>query len=131
MKYNNQVPTREEFYRIIEKAKLAGQKAAKERYEYLRNHSDSSKPLIDMCGGALLILKVDGRSKLGKFMNHLIKEPLDNLSINTYSAGRYDLSIKDMAIYQERSVCEAAEKAALSVIEEAIGIEGYISGYDC
>jgi len=40
----------------------------------------------------------------------------------------YCLIIHNMTQYNLRSICEAAEEAALEVLKEALGVEGYVEG---
>jgi hypothetical protein len=120
------IPTREDFIRIIELAKEKGSEAAKQRYDYLLANKGPKTQLMDVCGGAFIVLKLDGRTKLAHFLLSL-DEPQFRISKTTF--GGLTLDILGMAPYQEKTVCEAAERAALNVIKEALNIEGYVKGY--
>lgn len=119
--------SRKELIHIIEKAKLAGLQAANEKYLELKQKAIPGK-LIDECGVASIILRVDGRSKLGKFLSSLEENPINNLDVtkSTYFRG-YIFSILGISPFQERSVCVAAQETALQIIKENLGVEGYVT----
>jgi hypothetical protein len=120
-----EIPTREEFYEIVNRAKDAGQTAAKKKYEDLMSKTEPGK--YNSCGDASLVLTVDGRTKMGKFIRSLINNPLPNLCVYDDRYNGYILDIVGMAPYQEMQVCEAAERAALEVFKESLGVRGRIS----
>lgn len=76
-----------------------------------------------------MTLKVDGRSRMGKFIRSLIDDPLPSVCISQGTHGGYVLGILNMAPFQEQSVCEAADRAALEVIKNSLDVEGYVIGY--
>lgn len=124
------LPTRKEFLQVIEKAKVAGRDAAVSRYNALAAKCKPSNKLLDHCGGALLILDVDGRSAFGRFIRGLIQDPIPNVSISKYRYGGYILQITDIAPFQEQSIREAAQEKALEVIRNSFGIKGRVESYD-
>jgi len=73
------VPSREEFYEIIEEARKARQAAAKEAFEQLPAPVRNFPDMFRACGGARLVLSVDGRSAMGRFLATLTDDPLPNV----------------------------------------------------
>lgn len=125
------LPTRDEFAMIIENAKVAGRKAAESRYIFLKERSCPNAMALDLCGNAYIILSVDGRSKLGKFLNSIQSSPLLNVSVTKSNRdGGYVLFINDMGSYHELSVWIASNKAALEVIKEGLVIDGRLKEYN-
>ncbi len=123
------VPTREEFIAIVEKACRAGHAAAQQKYDELAAAARPGQQILDVAGGASLILKVDGRSQLGKFLDNLIREPLPNVGVWKNASGRYGIPVANMHSYWSPTISEAAERAALRVFEEHLGVKGYIKSY--
>jgi hypothetical protein len=122
-----QQPT--EVYKVIDAARRAGREAAKRKYDLLRAESRGGRQLLDVCGGAVLVLKIDGRSRKGKWIRSLMKTPHAGFSIEHNPAFGYVLAIHDMIGHQERSVNEAAQRAALAVVSKGLGVEGHISTF--
>lgn len=115
------IPTREEFINIIEKANKKGQEAGEIRYQYLVGP--------DVLGGALLILNIDEGTEMGKFIRTIIDTPIPNASISysKYYSG-FLVHINDLGVYREKSLSEAAQEAALKVIKDSLGVDGYVCG---
>jgi hypothetical protein len=122
------IPTREEFQSVIAEAEIARTKAAKEAYDKLPPFVQQFPDMARACGGARLILPVDGRSAMGKFLKSLMENPIPNLQVWRARKG-FQLLIGNPLGYQHEYVCKEAEEAALRVIESKLGIEGYVESY--
>ncbi|OGU59815.1 MAG: hypothetical protein A2V66_12185 [Ignavibacteria bacterium RBG_13_36_8] len=122
------IPTREEFQSIIAEAEKARAKAAKEAYDKLPPFVQQFPDMAGACGGARLILSVDGRSEMGKFFKSLIEDPIPNLQVWKTRIG-FQLFVGQPLGYQHEYVCNEAEQAALRVIESKLKVEGYVDSY--
>ena len=122
------IPTREEFHSIIVEAEKARIKVAEETYEKLPPLVKNFPDMARACGGARLILLIDGRTAMGRFINSLMKDPLPNVSVVKTREG-FELYIGKPIGYQQEVVNVAAEKAALKVIEERLEIKGVVASY--
>jgi hypothetical protein len=122
------VPSREEFDEILEQAQKARQAAAKEAFEKLPAPVRNFPDMVGACGGARTVLKVDGRSALGRFLATLTENPLPNGGVGS-GAGGFTLYFRESIPYQHAVVNEAGEEAALEVIKTRLGIDGYVRTY--
>jgi hypothetical protein len=121
--------TREQLQAAIERARAAGRRAAEARYLELTWQLEAPQKLIETCGGAVLVLRVDGRTKAGKLLRSLVQEPIPNASITRRRPGEYLLHIQGMSRYQGQSVNQAAETAALATLKEELGVDAYVKSY--
>jgi hypothetical protein len=122
------VPTREEFSRIIDEAVVERNRAAKRAYEELPPLVQKFPDMARACGGANLILWIDGRTALGEFFKGLIANPLAKLSVWKKREG-FQLHIGEPLKYQQEHVCREAETAVLKLIKRHLGIEGAVETY--
>lgn len=127
--YGVKVPTIEQFRKVINKARKAGRLAARKKYLEIHGSIESVPKFIAPCGGAMVVLDIDNRSLLGRFLLHL---KTDTLKISIERAryfGGIILSIYGMHSWQERVVDEAAEQAAFEIIKKELNVDGYIHSY--
>ena len=124
------IPNRDEFQRIIDKAKIAGYEAALVKRNELKKYAPAGSQVLDYCGSAQIILYADGRSKFGKLLSSIMSGPIPNLNImKDPNRSGYYINIIGMVPFQEHSVQLAAETAALKVIQAHIQVEGHVRGY--
>jgi hypothetical protein len=123
--YGINAPTEKQMFNIITKAKNAGAKAAK---EYIKINALDTEKLTFECGNATIILDIDARSKLGRFLLN-ISSKLKRVSISIINLGSEKglaVSIYDMHDRQELNVDKVAHQAALKVLQEKLDIEGIV-----
>jgi len=97
--------------------------------ERIERAVDKSKPL-DTCGGAILHLDVDGRSKIGKLLSSYEHPDFairkrDGLILHI----KYQFEIVPPANPQDMYLRETANEVALEVIERRMGIQGHVRSY--
>jgi len=114
---------RDTFLRIVEKARAAGEKAAKRRYKEIINN-----PYEQDCGGTFMSIVIED-DDVKKFFSSLMQDPVEGFDVRGGAKGKYSVSIHDMARYQEVTVCVAAAKAALAVFEKELGVKAIIGTY--
>jgi hypothetical protein len=102
----------------------------REMHERIRRAKGPTQ-MLDVCGGAILYLTVDGRSKAGKLLasySHpefrIDKGPE---GFNVHIA--YDFKVVPPANAQDMYLWVAAENAALEVIRNRTGLDGYVRTY--
>src|SRR5262249_49154698 len=93
-------PTRERFRAAVESARAAGGRAAEERYLELAWRIEAQEPLLEACGVALLIVKADGRTALGKLLGTLARNPILGVSVTRLRRGQYMVSVQGTSRYQ-------------------------------
>ncbi len=120
-------PSKEEFKKIIEEARIQGRDAAKKKIKEIYGESNPGERFYAPCGGGLMVLDIDARSILGKF---LLKEA-ENEDVSTWNKRGEGLiiNIRGMHNNQERSVDVAAAEAAMAVLRKQLGVDGYIEEY--
>ncbi len=62
------VPTLDELRALIEWARVAGRRATEDQHARLSVNTRPDAQLLDHCGHGTLILEVDGRCAVGKFL---------------------------------------------------------------
>ena len=124
--YSISIPTEKQMLEIIKKAKDAGTKAAK---KYIKiNGLNDPKKFYSACGQATIILDIDSRSKLGRFLLKISREQKRvNISKINFSAEKgLAVSIYDMHNRQDLNVDKVANQAALRVLKDKLNIEGIV-----
>lgn len=125
--------TKESIVETLEKATDIGALAANKKVNELAKKNVPAGKLLDACGGSILTLHVDGRSKVGKLLTQLGCEEIE---INKAHGGGYsvilpyDIKIIPPVNGQEQSISYAADSAAAEFINSSLGIETYASSYD-
>lgn len=123
--------THDDITSILEEAQAAGSEAAhREMLSRISQAKDKSKAL-DCCGGAILTLKVDGRSALGKVLGSYEH---DQFKISKCDGGYsvhipYNFEIIPPANGQDMYLWVTAERAAFEVIKRRMAVEGYVREY--
>jgi hypothetical protein len=126
------VPTLDQLLDVIEDARGNGANAA--RKECLIRPGEENPPADKYflpCGGAYIVLDVDGKSSLGKFLLRNSKQ-LKRANITTdHKRPKRGLllGILDMHSRQELSVDEAAAEGALEIIKARLGVDGFVESY--
>ncbi len=120
------VPTIDELRALIERAWVAGRRAAEEQHARLAASTRPDAQMQDYCGYGTLILKVDGRSALGKFLSS-VDNQVSGVWIQRWGGREYTVHIYDMSNWQEMSVNVAAARAALEILTAGLGVEGHVS----
>lgn len=123
--YGINMPTEKQMFAIIKEARTAGAKAAK---EYIEINVLEPEKLISECGNATIILDIDSRSKLGRFLLN-ISSKLKRVSISTINLSAEKglaVLIDDMHNRQELNINKVAYQAALKILKEKLDIEGFV-----
>lgn len=120
-------PSKEEFKKIIEEARKQGRNAAKKQIRVIYGESKPEKRFLAQCGGGLMILDIDPRSTLGKFL--MKEEDNEGVSICNKQGEGLLINIHGMHKNQERSVDVAASEAAMAVLRKRLGVDGYIEEF--
>lgn len=120
-------PVPEEFSRVVEEARAKGRDAAAAELRKIYGDHQPGEMFYAPCGGAELILDIDGRSRLGRFLVS-INSQIDGFMAQRRRDGLH-ISIQGMHHYQERDVNLAAETAALSVLQERLQVEGLVKAF--
>jgi hypothetical protein len=121
-------PPKSEFEAIIDKARQEGHAAATQALNEIYGDSGPSGRFVTPCGGALMILDVDGRSHLGRFLKGAVNE-VEGVSIGDYRGEGLTIHIDDMHSGQERAVFVRACEAAMAVLRERLKIDGFVEAY--
>jgi hypothetical protein len=133
------VPTREEFAAIAERAATGSCEAAASKWtEMIAGLPPEAYKYgwLRVSGGAIVYLHVDGRTGFGRFLRSLMDDPLPNLRIHYCPDSGYEISLSCTKCKWPHAAClelapaEAGARAALAVLEEALGVEGWIHTYD-
>lgn len=122
------VPTLEEIRIIVDEARTEGTAAAGAEFERLYPEGWSPSGPFHPCGGAIIYVDIDGRSRLAKALKNAASE-LGSFSFCKFSGGDYSLSIRGMHQQQDRSIDVAAQRAVLNVLVKRLGIVGTIHEY--
>src|SRR5262245_45979418 len=117
-------PTRQQFASVIERARAEGKRAAEARHLELTWQLRAQEPLLEACGTAMLIVKVDSRSHLGRLLRALVHDPIPGASVTKLRPARYMLHVQGTSGHQGESINVAAELAVLTVLKQELGIEG-------
>lgn len=123
--------THDEITAALEEARAAGTDAAtREMHERIRR-AKGPKQMLDVCGGAILCLTVDGRSKAGKLLASYshpeFRIEKGHQSFNVHIP--YDFQVVPPANAQDMYLWVAANNAALEVIRRRTGLDGYVQTY--
>jgi len=116
-------PTRFQFEAAVERARAAGRQAAEGRYLELALRLQAQEPLLEASGGALLVVKADGRTALGRLLGALSRNPIPGVSITRIRRAQYMVNVEGVCRYQGESLNEAAERAVLGVLRDELGVE--------
>ncbi|WP_152599867.1 hypothetical protein [Noviluteimonas dokdonensis] len=86
----------------------------------------------DACGGSLLILDVDGRTAFGRILS-AYQQPGVQIR-KGYEGGfvlnlPYQFDLVPPVTGQDQAISVAADEAALRVIQQELGIKGYVRPY--
>ena len=125
--------TEESLTECFEKATEAGSIAANQRVEELSKRNVSEGKMLDACGGSILTLHVDGRSKTGRLLANLAtsKYRVSKAYGGGYSVHLpYEITLIPPVNGQEQSIYYAADSAAAKVIKSVLGIDAHASSYD-
>ena len=121
-------PSEIEFNNIIQEAREAGCSAAKEEFKKIYPESEPGEDFFAPCGGGHIILDVDGRNQLGKFLER-VKSKVEGISVYSYYGCGYTIDIRGMHNRQERTIDVAASKAALDILQARLNVRGFVEGY--
>lgn len=118
-----------EFTEIARQAYKAGQAAGQRELERCQAETGRVQSGYGACGGAFLILQVDGRTKLGRFLKDYRKMiPYATIEPCRWLGG-FSVNFRFMTNRQEQNINVAAEKAALQVLVNGLGVQGYVRPY--
>jgi hypothetical protein len=126
--FSQDLPSMDELSEIIAEAKRQGTVAATAQYKAIYGETKPGQKFFAPCGGGMIVLDVDGRSRLGRLLKKAAKE-LPDFSLLTSHRGGYVVFIQGMHSCQEREVDVAASKAALAVLIDRLGIIGHVREY--
>lgn len=126
--FSRDIPSLDELREIIEESRHRGSLAANKRFKEIYGNHILGKKCFSPCGGGMVILDVDGRTRLGRLLSAASKE-IDTFSLWKSRRGGYIVSIGNMHSRQERDVGVAASKAALEVLQERLGVIGHVEEY--
>jgi hypothetical protein len=125
-------PTLTDLQEAIVEARTAGVAAAKKECLARLGAEDPPPDKYFLpCGGARLILDVDGKSRLGRFLLKNSSE-LERASIEKdFKSPKRGLllSIYDMHSRQEMAIDEVAAEAALEIVKNRLDIDGFVDTY--
>ncbi len=120
------VPTIHELSGLIERARVAGRCAAQDMHDCLSASAGPGVEMLDICGDGIVILEIDGRSRLGRFLIS-VGDGVPGANVSRSWRGReISVSIHDMTYRQEMSINVAAARAALGVLEAGLGVKGHV-----
>jgi hypothetical protein len=119
-------PSIKEFKEIIEKAKKAGSKAAKEEDVKIYGKAGPQGNRFSPCGLAYISLDVDRKSDLGKFLSKTSEKNVHIRILNSKKEFGLKIDILGMHKYQERKINESAAKAAMMVLKKELHVDGYV-----
>lgn len=117
------MPNRISFAKAVAKARIAGNQAAKHDYDEMKRKGEWEE-----CGGARMSLAIED-AKWRRFFDSLIAKPLRGFEVRRGKEGTYFISIRDMAGYQEATICGTAAQAALKILEAETGGKGTATLY--
>ena len=118
----------DELAQIIEEARQEGAAAATMRYKEIYGDAKPGERFWSPCGGGMITLDIDGRSRLGRLLTRASNELPDFSFWRSYNGG-YAVHIGGMHLCQEREVDVAASKAALDVLIRELGVIGHVREY--
>ena len=124
------IVSRKTFEKLTKKARKVATEAGEQRHRLIWSDAAPGVEMVESCGGAFLILRPqDGAMK--RFLDSLIRNPLRSVRV-TFSRKRrgYLVGIGAHIPYQERSVHEAAEEAALALLRNELNVDGVVEGFD-
>jgi hypothetical protein len=125
-------PTVPKLQEVIEEARTTGAAAAsKECLVRLGEEEPPADKYFLPCGGAWIILDVDGKSRLGRsLLKHSSELKRASIEKDFKNPKRgLLLTIHDMHSRQEMAIDEVAAKAALEIIKDRLDIDGFVDTY--
>ncbi len=117
-----------ELREIVEEAKQQGTIAASECFREIYGEHKPGERFYSPCGGGMIILDIDGRSRLGRMLSHASNK-IEGFSFWKSHNGGYIVNIRSMHSCQEREVDVAASRAALKVFQDRLGVIGHVDEY--
>lgn len=126
--FSQDVPALDELREIVEEAREQGSAAADMQFKQIYSDSKPGEKFYAPCGGGMIVLDIDGRSRLGRLLTKASKE-IDGFSFWRRHKGGHILSIRDMHSCQERDVDVVAAKAAFDVFQKRLGVVGHVEEY--
>lgn len=118
--------------RVLWHAKLAGDAAAENEVRRIAEYKRNNKNAMLDCGSASIILNIDGRSSLAKTLisldlPYLLVIHVSNSRCTGYSVSlKYDVNLIEGVSGQEMWIYQSACDAALPIILQGLGVEGYV-----
>ena len=126
--FSQDIPSMDELSEIIQEARQQGAAAATAQYNAIYGNAEPGEKFFSPCGGGLIILDVDGRSRLGRLLKKASEELQDFSFWRSYGGGHV-VSIQGMHSCQEREVDVAASEAALNVLIDRLSVIGHVREY--
>ncbi len=127
--HRNKSMTLDKVKEVIEVAQMRGTEAAAAKYAQMCRKDRRRASLRGLCGGAHIMIKLDGRTRLARQLK-LASQQIDDLSFNaTYENRTRTVHIFGMHNRQEREVDVAASEAALAVLKREFDVVGYVEAY--
>jgi hypothetical protein len=122
-------PSMKKFKNIIQEAREAGRIAAVKALKKVYGDSKPNGRLMTLCGGARMILDVDGRTQLGKFLKK-VGDSIQGVSISScYRHKGFAIHINNIHNGQERFVYIKASESAMAVLRKRLRIDGFVESY--
>ena len=115
--------------KALQGAAEAGGTAGRTRFAKLVQHTGEGDSVRDNCGGATIHLRVDGRSALGRVLRQLMRDGPPWLIVTRERGRGYCVGFHYGFVCRERSPMVAAAHAALEVIQQELGVEGWVQDY--
>ncbi|HCH2593844.1 TPA: hypothetical protein NKS49_004745 [Vibrio parahaemolyticus] len=117
---------------VLWQAKLAGDGAANAQVKRIAELQKNDRSLSFDCGLASIILKIDGRSSLARTLTSLELPYLFVMNVGSkrgvgYSVSlRYDFNLMEGVSGQEMWIYQSACEAALPIVLQGLGVDGYV-----
>ena len=99
------------------------------KYRELRKKKAQRRGLIGPCGGALIAIRLDGRTRLGRLLKLASAQKSYFSFCGRNRNGMPTVGIYNMHHHQQQEVATAAATAALSVLYEELNIVGRVDSY--
>ncbi len=122
-------PSFNEYSNIIEEARKAGKVEAENECKKRFGTTDYSKIPFLPCGGSFIVLDVDPKNKLGRFLVKSTKKIKRVYSFYDKKRKGFTISIYDMHNSQARLFDEVSTKRGLKVLSDSLGLDGYVYSY--
>ncbi len=121
--------TLEELTDVVIQARKKGAEASSAVYERMCDKNPRRGNLRGLCGGAHIMIKLDGRTRLARLLK-MASQKIDDFSFGpSYERGIKLVHIRGMHDRQEREVDIAATGAVLAVLMEKLRVFGYLETY--